>query len=492
MLWRSAPVRCEGAGRFARLLIETPSGARRIAADICALHAGFVPETGLARALGVAHRMSSRWPGVIETVRDEAGRTSVASVFAIGDGGAMGGAMAALAQGRLAGLEAARDLGLAAPSRAPARRELRRARDFQRALWTLYAAPAAVVALMPDEVVVCRCEDVTAGRVQRAIADGARSLPAVKRATRAGMGRCQGRMCATTLYGLCGAEAERAKGEAGHSAPRAPLRPVPIAALMRPETVPDTPIPLPAVNRWITSGRGPRPRDCDVLVIGGGIVGLSAALALAGAGRDVVVADRGEPGLAASTANAGSLHVQLLPYEFTETDPGPLADTPALAQRSIAMWREIGVMAGESLGIRTEGGLMLAETEADLELLRKKARFERAQGVETEIVGPNELATLAPALARRYAGAAFCPTEGQGDPLRGTLALAALAWRAGVRAARGVEVRGARARRAGLARGDGVRAGAGGAGAQRRRACTRPGSRRWRARRCRSAASCSR
>ncbi len=437
VLWRSRAVRCEGRERFERLHVEGADGAAVIEADVCALNLGFVPETGLARALGAAHRASTRFPGVLETVRDEAGRTSLPSVFVVGDGGAMGGAMAALAQGRLAGLEAARDLGRPVPSRMPARRALRRARAFQRALWTIYAAPIPPPGLLPDEVLVCRCEDVSAGRVRRAIADGARSLPAVKRATRAGMGRCQGRMCAATLSGLCGGE-----GEAGHAAPRAPLRPVPIAALMRAQTVPDRPVKLPAVTRWVTAPPGPKPGDCDVLIVGGGIVGLSAARVLAREGRDVIVVDRGEPGLAASTANAGSLHVQLLPYEFSEADPGPLADTPALAQQSIALWREVAAEAGESLGIRTEGGLMLARSVADLDLLRAKARWERAQGVETEIVGPNELARVAPALSRDYAGAAFCPTEGQGDPLRGTLALAALAWRDGVRPARGVAVLG--------------------------------------------------
>ncbi len=432
VLWLSRAVRWDGAG----LVAATPEGERRIEADVCALNFGFVPETGLARALGAAHVVSRRYPGVLETVRDEAGRTSVEGLFVVGDGGGLGGAVAALAQGRLAGLSAARALGLATPSVVPARRRLRRARAFQKALWEMYAAAVPDVAGLADEVVVCRCEDVTAEAVRRAVADGARSVPTVKRATRAGMGRCQGRMCSTTLLGMVGSE-----GEAGFNAPRAPVRPVPVAALMRAWEVPDVQVPAPIAGRWVTARGGANPGDCDVLVIGGGIVGLSAALFLAREGRDVVVADRGEPGMAASTANAGSLHVQLLPYEFSADDPGPLAGTPALAQRSIGLWREIAADAGEDLGIRTEGGLMLARTNEDLELLRLKARFERAQGVETEIVGANELAALAPALARGYAGAAFCPTEGQGDPLRGTLALAGLAWRAGVRAARGVEVR---------------------------------------------------
>ncbi|MBV8914002.1 MAG: FAD-binding oxidoreductase, partial [Acetobacteraceae bacterium] len=142
---------------------------------------------------------------------------------------------------------------------------------------------------------------------------------------------------------------------------------------MRDITLPEALVQAPALTSWLTAPPGPNPGDCDVLVVGGGIVGLSAALHLAQAGRDVVVADRGEPGLAASTANAGSLHVQLLPYEFTEDDPGPQVETPGLAVQSIALWRAFGAMAGENLGIRTEGGLMLARTEADMRLLRKKA-----------------------------------------------------------------------------------------------------------------------
>ncbi len=81
----------------------------------------------------------------------------------------------------------------------------------------------------------------------------------------------------------------------------------------------------------------------------------------------MLVADRSEPGLAASTANAGSLHVQLLSYDFGDKaealgTAGPAAATLPLGPRSIDLWKEIARDAGESCGIRTEGGLMLAET----------------------------------------------------------------------------------------------------------------------------------
>jgi glycine/D-amino acid oxidase-like deaminating enzyme len=107
---------------------------------------------------------------------------------------------------------------------------------------------------------------------------------------------------------------------------------------------------------------------------------------------------------------------------------------------SIALWREVAREAGESLGIRTEGGLMLAETAAELAWLRSKVAVENAHGIETHLLGANELRALAPHLAPRFLAAGFCPGEGQIDPLRGTVALATLARRAGARLLPGAEV----------------------------------------------------
>jgi glycine/D-amino acid oxidase-like deaminating enzyme len=163
---------------------------------------------------------------------------------------------------------------------------------------------------------------------------------------------------------------------------------------------------------------------------------------LAREGADVLLVERGEAGMAASTANAGSLHVQLLSYDFDgESDRGPPIDRLALGPRSITLWREIAAAAGEGLGIRTEGGLMLAETEAEFAWLRAKVAVERSRGIEAHVLGANELRSLAPYLGPHFIGAGFAPGEGQIDPLRGTTALRRLAVQAGARLREGVEVR---------------------------------------------------
>ncbi|MBC9209291.1 (2Fe-2S)-binding protein, partial [Roseomonas aerophila] len=116
VLWHSRALACEGEGRLQRVRAATPAGERVFVAGALALHHGFVPETGLARALGAAHRANAA--GVLETVTDTAGRTDIDGVLAIGDGAAPGGARVALAMGRIAGRAAARALDLAAPDRA--------------------------------------------------------------------------------------------------------------------------------------------------------------------------------------------------------------------------------------------------------------------------------------------------------------------------------------------------------------------------------------
>ncbi|MCX7686134.1 MAG: FAD-dependent oxidoreductase [Acetobacteraceae bacterium] len=433
VIWGARLLACEGEGRFAALRIATAQGERRIAADIAALNLGFQPETALARALGCAHRFVGEGLGRIETETDAEGRTSIPSVFAVGDGAAIGGARVALARGRLAGLAAARDLGFPAPQERDSRRALARAEAFQRALWRIFAPPPVDIAAIPDETILCRCEEVTAGALRAARAEGAASLASLKKATRAGMGRCQGRMCAATVGRLVGAAQE-----ADFAAPRAPVKPVPVAAIARSrdaEAAPcilDPPPPPPPPPRSIPLG------EVEALVIGGGVVGLCIARALAREGREVLVLDRGEPGQGASTANAGSLHAQLHAYDAAgDTGAGsPLAELLPLGRQAIALWRALAPEAA----IRTEGGLMLAATGAEFAWLRAKVALERAKGLSSELLGPAELRAAAPWLGPGFLGAAFCPEEGQMDPLAGMVALLRAARAAGARIEGGVSV----------------------------------------------------
>ena len=173
--------------------------------------------------------------GCLRTARDENGRTSIDAVFAIGDGTGLGGARAAEAEGTIAGLAAAIDVG-ATPSAAAlsigqaARANLRRQRRFQQALWQVFK-PVPGLAKGPSAgAIVCRCEEIEARSLSDLVLSGA-PIGSIKRATRLGMGRCQARYCGPVAVDMLAREDGCCPSEADFPAPRPPVKPVSIAVL---------------------------------------------------------------------------------------------------------------------------------------------------------------------------------------------------------------------------------------------------------------------
>ncbi|MDR7521727.1 MAG: FAD/NAD(P)-binding oxidoreductase [Armatimonadota bacterium] len=206
--------------------------------DAVCLTFGFVPSVELARLAGC--RLDYRpdaggwfvWHGATQA-------TSVPDVFVAGEAGGVEGAAVALEEGRLAGLEAAWQLGVVEERRYRMRRgeieqALTRARRPARILRSLTAIRPGLFELITDDTIVCRCEDVRAGEVLAAANRWEPGLRGVKLWTRAGMGMCQSRMCGHIISGLIA----RTKGipidSISLDTPRPPVKPVPLAAMAAP------------------------------------------------------------------------------------------------------------------------------------------------------------------------------------------------------------------------------------------------------------------
>ena len=84
---------------------------------------------------------------------------------------------------------------------------------------------------LDDDVLVCRCEEVTAGDIRRAIRAGATDVTQVKLRTRAGMGLCQGRTCELLVQQILSQELGVRQEETGDSTPRTPQRPMTFGTL---------------------------------------------------------------------------------------------------------------------------------------------------------------------------------------------------------------------------------------------------------------------
>jgi len=196
--WISASaLRAEGDIALRSVAFRHRGAWRREAADLLLLHDGVIPSVQLTRAVGCAHAWGEAqrcW----HPVTDAWGLTSVPHVLAAGDGAGVGGAAAAELSGRIAALGVAQALGrmdVAARDVAAAPLRARRARHLAaRPMLDALFAPRAVH--MDDATLVCRCEEVSAGDVRRAVRDGCGGMNQLKAYTRCGMGPCQGRMCA--------------------------------------------------------------------------------------------------------------------------------------------------------------------------------------------------------------------------------------------------------------------------------------------------------
>lgn len=169
----------------------------------------------------------------------------------------------------------------------------------------------------------------------------------------------------------------------------------------------------------------------DVLVIGGGIVGQVTAIRLAQAGARVTVVDAGLN--AGSTANAGSLHVQMqsrFMRLYPDQVPNIEASLPLYCQAA-EEWVHLDQQYG-SFELVRKGGLMLAETEAQLAFLEKKAEREVQKGVSVDMLDRSALERIAPWLGPQIIGAELCRNEGKVNPLAANLRLRAVADKLGV------------------------------------------------------------
>jgi D-hydroxyproline dehydrogenase subunit alpha len=219
-----------------RATLRGARGERVFEVDAVMVGYGFLPSHETLRALGAVCTFDAA-RGQFVPLRDADTMTSVPALYAVGDCAGLGGAPAAREEGVIAALAAARRIGHAVPAEVAreeqdARRRLVRHRRFQEALWKLFATPRAGLSLADSATVVCRCEEVTKGDIEAVLADGAPALGEVKRRTRCGMGRCQGRYCAPLLAEHLAATQGRPLDNYALFAPRAPVKPIAIADIV--------------------------------------------------------------------------------------------------------------------------------------------------------------------------------------------------------------------------------------------------------------------
>ena len=165
----------------------------------------------------------------------------------------------------------------------------------------------------------------------------------------------------------------------------------------------------------------PLPASADVVVIGGGVIGVTTALYLARDGLTVVLLEKGRIAGEQSSRNWGWIRQQ-------GRDPDEL---PIMVEAN-RLWRSLAKETNVDIGLRQAGVTYLARSERDLERYADWVPHAQAHGVGSRLLSRAETEEHLPGMSRVYAGALHTATDMRAEPWRAVPALAHIAAREGV------------------------------------------------------------
>ena len=170
----------------------------------------------------------------------------------------------------------------------------------------------------------------------------------------------------------------------------------------------------------------------EIMVVGGGLVGMAVAYGLARLGRQVSVLDEGDTAFRAARGNFGLLWVQGKGYGMT-----PYA---RWTRQSVALWPQLAAMLREDSGIevqlRQPGGFQLCLSEAELAEEARRLHWLREAldgDYPFELLEPAQLRRRLPGIGPQVVGACYSPLDGHVNPLKLLCALHAACHKRGVR-----------------------------------------------------------
>ena len=163
---------------------------------------------------------------------------------------------------------------------------------------------------------------------------------------------------------------------------------------------------------------GPPPAEADIVIIGGGVIGVCAALFAARAGQRVVLLEKGRIAAEQSARNWGWIRQQ-------GRDPDEL---PIMVEAR-QLWKALAAETNVDIGLREGGVVYLADTQAKLASYEAWLPYGDAQKTGSELLSAAQVQRLIPGLSRRYAGGIHTAGDMRSEPWVAVPALAQIAAR---------------------------------------------------------------
>ena len=195
------------------------------------IHQGVIPNINLSMATEIEHLWSDRqkcW----YPYTDKFGESSTRGIFVVGDGAGIFGVQVAALSGRIAAKRIANygsGISMISTISSLVKRGIQKsARPF---LDHVFAPTREWLVPVHDNVIVCRCEALNKAEITEAINLGVSGPNQLKSFSRAGMGRCQGRLCGLTVQHMIAEQNKMAEKDVGYYRLRPPIRPITVGEL---------------------------------------------------------------------------------------------------------------------------------------------------------------------------------------------------------------------------------------------------------------------